>query len=124
MKECENANPTVPVHHIFGTNEEDTRNKKLDFRPRDSRMKATTLHSFKGLESNHLVIHVSSITRDNEPALFYTALTRLKKRNYDSCCLIVVSSCRELENFGSEWENFEGFFSSFVDIFIPKGTGK
>ena len=110
VKKCENANPAVPVHHIFGTDEENSRNKKFDFRPGDSRMKATTLHSFKGLESNHLVIHVSSITRDNEPALFYTALTRLKKRNQGSCCLTVVSSCRELENFGSEWENFERIF--------------
>ena len=107
VKECENANPAVPVHHIFGTDEENSRNKKLDFRPGDSRMKATTLHSFKGLESSHLVVYISSILGDTEPALFYTALTRLKKRDQGRCYLTVVSSCRKLENFGSEWENFE-----------------
>ena len=107
VKKCENANPEIPVYHIFGTDDKDSRNKKLDFRPGDSRMKATTLHSFKGLESRHLVIHVSSITRDDDPALFYTALTRLKKHENGSCCLTVISSCPELENFGSEWEDFE-----------------
>ncbi len=106
VKKCENVSPAIPVHHIFGSDEEDSRNKKLDFRPGDSRMKATTLHSFKGLESRHLVIHVSSIMRNDDPALFYTALTRLKKHD-GSCCLTVVSSCPELYNFGSEWEDFE-----------------
>ena len=107
VKKCENAKPKIPIHHIFGTNEEDSRNKKLDFRPGDSRMKATTLHSFKGLESRHLVIHVNSIRRNDDPALFYTALTRLKKHEHGSCCLTIVSCCPELENFGDEWENFE-----------------
>lgn len=109
VKKCGNANPQIPVHHIFGTDEEDSRNKKLDFRPRDSRVKATTLHSFKGLESRHLVIHINSFIGD-DPALFYIALTRLKKHDYGSCCLTVVSSCPELENFGREWENFEKVF--------------
>ena len=107
VKKCENANPEIPVHHIFGSDEEDLRNKKLDFRPRDTRMKATTLHSFKGLESRHLVIHVSHIIGNDDPALFYTALTRLKRHEHGSCCLTVVSSCPELENFGREWEDFE-----------------
>ena len=106
VKKCENVSPEIPVHHIFGTDEEDSRNKKLDFRPGDSRMKATTLHSFKGLESRHLVIHVSSIMGNDDPALFYTALTRLKKHD-GGCCLTVVSSCPKLESFGREWEDFE-----------------
>lgn len=104
VKKCTDSN--VPVHHIFGKDEEDIRNKKLDFRLEDTRIKATTLHSFKGLESRHLIIYVSSITREHEPALFYTALTRLKKY-YQGSCLTVVSSCPELEGFGSEWEDFE-----------------
>ena len=103
-KKCENAN--VPVHHIFGDNEKDSRYKKLDFRPSDSRMKATTFHSFKGLESRHLVLYVSSITRDNDPKVFYTALTRLKKYSQGSCCLTVVSTCPELESFGREWDDY------------------
>ena len=105
VKKCKSAN--VSVHHIFGNNEEDSRNKKLDFRPEDSRMKATTLHSFKGLESRHLIVNIGSITRDDDPALFYTALTRLKKYDQGRCCLTVVSSCPELESFGKEWEDFE-----------------
>lgn len=113
VKQCESAN--FPVHHIFGNDKADSRNKKLNFRPRDPRMKATTIHSFKNLESRHLVIYVSNtmIIDDefDQPAMlyavFYTALTRLKKYDGGACCLTVVSTCSELENFGSEWENFE-----------------
>ena len=105
VRKCESAN--ISVHHTFGNNEEDSRNKKLDFRPDVSQMKATTLHSFKGLESRHLIVNVNSITRGDDPALFYTALTRLKKSDPGRCCLTVVSSCPSLEDFGSEWEDFE-----------------
>ena len=113
VKRCESTN--FPIHHIFGNDKEDSRNKKLNFRPGDPRMKATTIHSFKNLESRHLVIYVSNTMIIDEEfdqptmfyAVFYTALTRLKKYNMGACCLTVVSTCSALENFGSEWEDFE-----------------
>ena len=62
-------------------------------------MKATTLHSFKGWEGRHLVLYVSRIASAEDCALFYTALTRLKKHPNGSM-LTVVSTCPDLYDFG------------------------
>ena len=78
---------------------EDSRRKKLAFFLGDARVKATTLHSFKGWEGRHLVLYVSRIASAEDRALFYTALTRLK-RHPNGSMLTVVSSCPELHNFG------------------------
>ncbi|MDE0085886.1 MAG: hypothetical protein OXU23_09265, partial [Candidatus Poribacteria bacterium] len=82
---------------------ENSRRKKLAFYMGDARIKATTLHSFKGWEGRHLILFVSRISSDKDRALFYTALTRLKKHPNGSM-LTVVSSCPELRDFG--YRNF------------------
>ena len=78
---------------------ENSRRKKLAFFLGDARIKATTLHSFKGWEGRHLVLYVSRIASAEDCALFYTALTRLKKHPNGSI-LTVISDCPELYNFG------------------------
>lgn len=78
---------------------ENSRRKKLAFFLGDARIKATTLHSFKGWEGRHLILYVSRITSAEDRALFYTALTRLKTHPNGSM-LTVVSSCPELYTFG------------------------
>ena len=78
---------------------EDSRRRKLAFFLGNAKIKATTLHSFKGWEGRHLVLYVSRIASAEDRALFYTALTRLKKHPSGSM-LTVVSSCRELYSFG------------------------
>ena len=78
---------------------ENSRRKKLAFFLGDARIKATTLHSFKGWEGRHLILYVSRIESAEDRALFYTALTRLKTHSNGSM-LTVVSSCPELYNFG------------------------
>ena len=78
---------------------EDSRRRKLAFFLGDAKIKATTLHSFKGWEGRHLVLYVSRIASAEDRALFYTALTRLKKHPKGSM-LTVVSDCPELYNFG------------------------
>ena len=78
---------------------ENSRRKKLAFFLGDARIKATTLHSFKGWEGRHLILYVSRIESAEDRALFYTALTRLKTHRNGSM-LTVVSSCPELYNFG------------------------
>ena len=78
---------------------ENSRRKKLAFFLGDARIKATTLHSFKGWEGRHLILYVSRITSAEDRALFYTALTRLKTHPNGSM-LTVVSSCPELYSFG------------------------
>ena len=87
---------------------ENSRRKKLAFFLGDAKIKATTLHSFKGWEGRHLVLYVSRIVSAEDRALFYTALTRLK-RHPNGSILTVVSSCRELYNFGKR--NFSPNFS-------------
>ena len=87
---------------------ENSRRKKLAFFMGNARIKATTLHSFKGWESRHLVLYVSRIASAEDRALFYTALTRLKKHPNGSM-LTVVSDCPELYNFGER--NFLPNFS-------------
>lgn len=78
---------------------ENSRRKKLAFFLGDARIKATTLHSFKGWEGRHLILYVSRIASAEDRALFYTALTRLKTHRNGSM-LTVVSSCPDLYNFG------------------------
>ena len=90
----------IGVRDTFGENDTESRCKKRLFFSRDSRMKATTLHSFKGLESRHLVIYVDSIDRTEDLALLYTGLTRLKTHPNGSM-LTIVSSCPRLYTFGN-----------------------
>ena len=91
----------IRVSHTFG---QDDQRKKLAFFLDHSTIKATTLHSFKGWEGRLLVLHISKITNDKDCALFYTALTRLKK-HHNGSRLTVVSSCPEpeLRDFGSKY---------------------
>ena len=88
---------------------ENSRRKKLAFFLGNAKIKATTLHSFKGWEGRHLILHVSRIESAKDRALFYTALTRLKTHPNGSM-LTVVSSCPELYNFGER--NFSSNFLS------------
>ena len=89
---------------------ENSRRKKLAFFLGDARVKATTLHSFKGWEGRHLILYVSRIESAEDRALFYTALTRLKTHPNGSM-LTVVSSCPELYNFGER---------NFSPNFLPR----
>ena len=86
---------------------ENSRRKKLAFFLGDARIKATTLHSFKGWESRHLILYVNRIESPEDRALFYTALTRLKRHSNGSM-LTVVSSCPKLYSFGAR--NFSSNF--------------
>ena len=81
-----------------------SRSKKFDFHPGCAEVCATTVHSFKGWEASHLVVHVDRIDRDEDRALLYTALSRLNKHP-KGAALTVVSSCPdiELEQFGRKY---------------------
>lgn len=103
VKKCREVD--IGVRDTFG-DENLSRLKKRLFFPGDSRMKATTLHSFKGFESNHLVVYVDRIDWPETRALLYVGLTRLKTHSNGSM-LTVVSSCPDLYSFGDE--NFPDF---------------
>ena len=76
--------------------------KKRAFFQGDARIKATTLHSFKGWEARHLIVCVESIERAGEKAVLYTALTRLLD-DPNGSCLTVVSNCPRLDAYGRTW---------------------
>ena len=106
---------------IFSTHYEDwrtSRDAKLNLCPGCAEIVATTVDSFKGWETPHLVVHVNRINSDRDRSLFYTALSRLSKHP-NGAALTVVSSCPdpELEQFGRE--HFGNFASASLGVFSP-----
>ena len=109
VKKCNQHN--INVLHTFGMDDSsesgvdsirkniDSRRRKLAFFLGGAEIKATTLLSFKGWEARHLVVQVNRIDSLEDRALFYTALSRLKKHR-NGGKLTVVSSSQDLSNFG------------------------
>lgn len=102
------AEKGVDVLHTFDADKRNSRRRKRAFFQGVARVKATTLHSFKGWEARHLILFVASVERAEDRALLYTALTRLRRHEHGSC-LTVVSCCDELRGYGETWPEFEQF---------------
>lgn len=84
--------------------------KKIGFWKGDPRVKVTTLHSFKGWESRLLVLGIHGIHKartEENLALFYTGITRLKRMQGTGSFLTVVCAEDHLRDFGKE--HFEDF---------------
>ena len=80
--------------------------KKITFYKGDARVKLTTVHSFKGIESRAMVICLAK-GGTSDTAVAYTALTRLKRseeKNRGSY-LTVVSSHPEFNHFCRDWSD-------------------
>lgn len=77
----------------------DHRRRKMGFYMGDARIKATTLHSFKGWESRLLVVYVTEAAHAESLALIYAGLTRLK-RSQEGSWLTVVCSAPQLQSYG------------------------
>jgi hypothetical protein len=92
--------------HTYHPDEEESRRQKVGFYMGDARVKATTLHSFKGWESRILVIYIGESVSEKDLALIYTGLTRLKRSPVGSC-LTVVSSAPQLTEYGKTWPSYE-----------------
>lgn len=95
----------VRAVHTFGDDSRDSRRRKMGFYMGDSRIKATTLHSFKGWESRALVIFIGQSVDKKSLALIYTGLTRLK-RHTEGSFLTVVSCAIELQDYGKTWPQY------------------
>ncbi len=80
----------------------DHRRQKMGFFMGDAKVKATTLHSFKGWESRLLVVFVTEAAHAESLALIYAGLTRLK-RSQEGSSLTVVCSAPELKEYGETW---------------------
>lgn len=98
----------IKAVHTYDEDEQECRRQKVGFYMGDARVKATTLHSFKGWESRSLVIYIGEKVSPKSLALLYTGLTRLKKHPEGSCLTIVCSS-DELAQYGSSWPEFANF---------------
>lgn len=92
--------------HTYDPDNSESRRQKVGFYMGDARVKATTLHSFKGWESRSLVIYIGEKADPQSMALLYTGLTRIK-RHFQGSCLTVVCSSVELSEYGKTWPDFE-----------------
>lgn len=64
-------------------------------------VKATTIHSAKGLESPLIVM---KILEGAKPAEVYTGLTRLKMSTNNECSIFVICSDPKYADYGKSWE--------------------
>jgi hypothetical protein len=96
----------VNAVHTYSSDKKESRRRKMGFYMGDARVKATTLHSFKGWESRAIVLFVGENIDNQVCALIYTGLTRLKRHEKGSY-LTVVSCASALAEFGKSWTNYE-----------------
>jgi hypothetical protein len=101
--------------HTFDEDERQSRRQKVGFYMGDARIKATTLHSFKGWESRSLVMYIGPMATDQSLALAYTGLTRLK-RHAEGSSLTVVSSSEELRHYGATWPSYHEHPNRVISI--------
>jgi cellulose synthase/poly-beta-1,6-N-acetylglucosamine synthase-like glycosyltransferase len=95
----------IKVAHVFGRDNKEKKRRKLGFWMGDARIKASTVHSFKGWESRAMVVLVDKADTVAERLAIYVALSRLKHSPAGSF-LSVVCSAPELEEYGRSWPDF------------------
>ena len=95
----------IKTVHTYDENLQESRRKKMGFYMGDARIKATTLHSFKGWESRAIVIFIGNSIDKKSLALIYAGLTRLKKHSEGSY-LTVVSCADKLLDYGKSWPEY------------------
>lgn len=107
----------IDINHVFDPDKKNGpgRNKK-SFWMGDSRLKISTIHSFKGWESLHviLVIPASWGGKENLNSLVYTAMTRSKKN------LIVLNCNNNYWEFGEDFEEKEELLEEIESNFDPE----
>ena len=108
----------VKVLHTFGMADNNplldddadydaSRQQKCRFYQGREMVKATTIHSFKGMESNCLVLHIDNAQGAKNISAIYAALTRLKRpeeMGHDSK-ITVICSDPKLELYGKSWQS-------------------
>ncbi|MDC0429583.1 NERD domain-containing protein [Phycisphaerales bacterium] len=81
------------------------RRQKIGFFQGDARVKATTLHSFKGWESRHLLIFLPEVKTQEHLTLVYMALTRIK-RDPSGSQITVICGSPQLREYGKSWPDY------------------
>lgn len=96
----------ISIAHVFGRKYREKKSRKVGFYMGDAKVKAATIHSFKGWESSSMVIEINKANSQNILATIYVAISRLKRR-INGSYLTVVCSAPELRDFGKKWKYFE-----------------
>lgn len=96
----------ISCAHIFAESKFEQDRRKMAFFLGRPRVKAATVHSFKGWESRMLVLHLSKATRPEDMAGIYAAITRLK-RDVRGSYITVVCSASQIADYGRSWPIFE-----------------
>lgn len=113
--------------HTFDKDEKECRRQKVGFYMGDARVKATTLHSFKGWEARTLIVYMGRDITPGALALLYTGLTRLK-RHSEGSFLTVISKSSELREYGKSWPDFveahDGYELAAAADSMPLGRPK
>ena len=89
----------------FDPDSRESRRQKLGFYMGDARVKATTLHSFKGWETRALVVYIGHGFNESAKTLTYIGMTRLK-RHLKTSLLTIVSAIPEFAEYGKTWPEF------------------
>ena len=97
--------------HTYSENSWEAKKLKNYFFLGDARVKVTTTHSFKGMETRSIVLFCSNAMDSSSMALIYTGLTRVK-RHRDGSFITVVSTCPELAEYGESWPDFSRKYSN------------
>jgi hypothetical protein len=92
--------------HVFGASWQEQRRNKRAFYMGDARVKASTIHSFKGWETRAIVVYLGSARDQRALASAYVGLSRLKRHEQESL-LTVICAAPELEAYGRTWPCFE-----------------
>lgn len=99
------GNKGIRTIHTFSDNRWEERKLKNFFYLGDARVKVTTTHSFKGMETRSIVLFVSNSSSASDLQLIFTGLTRVK-RHIDGSFITVVSTHAMLEDYGRSWPDF------------------
>ncbi len=108
------GNKGIKCVHTYDPDKQVSRRQKVGFYMGDSRIKATTLHSFKGWEARSLVIYLGDVVSPSALALLYTGMTRLKK-HIDGSCITVICGSQELCDYGRTWPDFFAYNESVAE---------
>ena len=94
----------IHVNHVFGDESDTSRHHKKSFWMGDSRLKMSTIHSFKGWEVLSVILYIDEEffgDLSHLDAIIYTAITRSREN------LIVLNSHSRYSEFGkslpSKW---------------------
>ena len=94
---------TVHTFKLDGDKRYSQKKRKMSFWKGTPKVKATTIHSFKGWEARLLIININHAKSIKDYSVIYTALTRIKKHNLGSH-LTVICSDEKLFEYGKTWK--------------------